>query len=421
MRTVFKLLVGFLLVVLLIASTFLAGFGVSRLVFQTKPGQVRDGAPTEFQTAMPVFWEAWNIVKNEFYKQPLDDKKMTYGAVAGMVQALGEPHTMFVDPDTAKKENDDLQGTFEGIGATVNMDQGRLTIVSPIKGSPADIAGLRAGDVVLQVNDTVIQNMDVNQAVSLIRGPKGSTVKLKIQRGSQPSFDVSIVRDTITSPVVESKMLDNNIAYLRLNEFTATAPDLMHKELQNLLGQHPKTLILDLRNNPGGYLYVAVDIASEFLKQDSVVLIEKHKNGDQQEYKTKGGGIANDIPIVLLVNEGSASASEIMSGALKDYKRATIIGTKTYGKGSVQSPVELSDKSQLRVTIAHFFSPQGHEIDGVGVLPDIQVDDPTDLQISRNEDPQLDRAVQYINNGAHLDLTQFWLPFLFQPVADLPL
>jgi carboxyl-terminal processing protease len=241
-----------------------------------------------------------------------------------------------------------------------------------------------------------------------------------VQRGTQPSFDVSIVRDTITSPVVESKMLDNNIAYLRLNEFTATAPDLLHKELQTIMAQHPKSLVLDLRSNPGGYLYVAVDVASEFLKENSLVLIEKHKNGDQQEYKTKGGGTATDIPMVLLVNEGSASASEILSGALKDYKRAEIIGTKTYGKGSVQSPHELSDHSQLRVTIAHFFSPQGHEIDGVGVMPDIQSDDPTDLQLSRGEDPQLDRALEYINGGAHLDITQFLFPFFLQP-ATLPL
>jgi carboxyl-terminal processing protease len=420
MRTVLKFLALFVLMVLLIVGTFAGGFYTSGILFQPKPNQVNDGAPAEFRDSMPVFWEAWNIIQSDFYKQPLDPTTMTYGAISGMVDALGDPHTAFVDPQIAKRINEDLSGSFEGIGATVEMNGGRLTIVAPIKDTPAFKAGLKAGDVVLKVNDTVIQNMTVDEAIALIRGPKGSTVTLTIQRGSQPAFTVNIVRDTIAIPEVESRMLDNNIAYVRLNEFSATAPDDLRAALQQLLAQHPKALIFDLRNNPGGFLDAAVKIASEFIKQGNVVLIEKFKNGDQQEYKTDSGGVATDIPMVLLVNEGSASASEILSGALKDYKRATIIGTTTYGKGSVQTPHQLSDGSQLRVTIAHFFSPQDHEIDGVGITPDIQVPDPTDAQTLQGQDPQLDRAVQFANGGAHLDLGEWLWSLFFRPAVVLP-
>lgn len=420
MRTALKIFGLFLLMVVVIVATFAGGFVASRTLFPAKVTETNDGAPTSFQDSMPVFWEAWNIIQSEFYQKSLDTTKMTYGAIAGMVDALGDPHTQFVDPKQAAIINSDLAGTFEGIGATVNMQSGRLVIAAPIKNSPAANAGLKPGDVILKVNDTVIQNMTVDEAVALIRGPKGTTVKLTVQRQGQPAFEVSIVRDTIQSPVVESKMLNNNIAYLKLNEFTATAPDVLHKELQSLLDQHPKALILDLRNNPGGFLSAAVDIASEFLKQDQVVLIERAKTGAEQKYAAKGGGIATDIPLVVLVNENSASASEILSGAIKDYKRAEIIGVTTYGKGSVQTPDQLSDGSQLRVTIAHFFSPLNHEINGVGIVPDIKVDDPTDAQFLQNQDPQLDRAVQFINSGGQPQSSSWVFPFQLPQIPALP-
>lgn len=409
LRTVLKFLLVFLVALLLIVGSFGAGFFSRQVVASslgilspetTKPGGVNDGAPAEFQSFMPVFWQAWDIVRTEFYKQPVDENQMTYGAIAGMVDALGDPHTGFAPPDVANQINQSLQGSFEGIGATVEMQNGRVAIVAPIDGSPAQKAGLKAGDVILKVNDTPLQNMTLDQAVSLIRGPKGSVANLTIQRGTQPEFQVRIVRDTITGYTVDSKMLDGNIGYIRMSEFRDTAGQELDTNLRKILAQKPKALIFDLRSNPGGFLQSAIDVAGEFLPANSVVLIEKQKNGDTQEYKTQAAGLATNIPMVLLVNEGSASASEILAGALKDYKRAEIIGTRTYGKGSVQLPHTLSDQSQLRVTVAHFFSPQDHDIDGVGVSPDIQVPDPTDAQINQNQDPQLDRAVQYLNNGS---------------------
>jgi carboxyl-terminal processing protease len=328
---------------LLIVGSFGAGFFSRQVVASslgilspetTKPGGVNDGAPAEFQSYMPVFWQAWDIVRTEFYKQPVDENQMTYGAIAGMVDALGDPHTGFAPPDVANQINQSLQGSFEGIGATVEMQNGRVAIVAPIDGSPAQKAGLKAGDVILKVNDTPLQNMTLDQAVSLIRGPKGSVANLTIQRGTQPEFQVRIVRDTITGYTVDSKMLDGNIGYIRMSEFRDTAGQELDTNLRKILAQKPKALIFDLRSNPGGFLQSAIDVAGEFLPANSVVLIEKQKNGDTQEYKTQAAGLATNIPMVLLVNEGSASASEILAGALKDYKRAEIIGTRTYGKGS---------------------------------------------------------------------------------------
>lgn len=410
----------FVFSVLLVVAMFGFGFATSRVFFQPKGNTINDGAPSEIEPAMHTFWQAWNIINTDFFTQPLDPTKMTYGAIDGMVNSLGDPHTVFLDAQHAQYFSQQLGGSFEGIGAEVDMRDGRLMIVTPIKGTPADKAGLKPGDVILKVGDTLIQGMTEFDAINLIRGPKGSQVVLTVQRGSQPAFTVTITRDTIVTSAVESRMLDGNVAYLKLNEFTATAPNDLHDQLQQLMAQKPKALVFDLRGNPGGLLDAAVKIASEFLKEGNVVLVEKFKSGDKTDYKTTGGGLATDIPMVLLVNEGSASASEIVSGAFKDYKRATIVGTTTYGKGSVQIPHQLSDKSQLDVTIAHFFSPQEHEINGVGITPDIQVPDPTDQQIAQRQDPQLDRAVQWLTQGAQIQLTEFILPFFVPRAMALP-
>jgi len=233
----------------------------------------------------------------------------------------------------------------------------------------------------------------------LIRGPKGTQVKLLIQRAKQDPFTVEITRDTIRTPFVESKMIEGTkIAYLRLNEFGATAPNEMPAALKELLAQNPTGLIFDLRSNPGGYLPVSIDVASQFLKANQPVLIVKDKNGNADVYRARSGGLATEIPLVVLVDAGSASASEIVSAALKDHKRATLIGTKTFGKGSVQSVHTLSDQAELNVTIAHFFSPNGNEINDVGIAPDIEIK-VTDDDIANKRDPQLDAAIKFLQKG----------------------
>ncbi len=392
-RGIIRVILVTLLAVILIGGAFVGGFGLSRLIFPPAlPSS--GGAPADWGSSFSVFWQAWNYVHSDFYQTNIDDGALVNGSVSGMVDSLGDPHTLFIDAKRAKIFQSQIQGSFEGIGATVEMREGRLTIVAPIKGSPAEKAGLQADDVILEVDGKVIQNMDVNDAVALIRGPKGSTVTLKIQRAKQTPFTVSIQRDTIVTPAVESKMIPNTtLAYVQLSEFSATAPDDLHNQLQQLLAQNPSGLILDLRGNPGGLLDSAVSITSEFVPANQTVVIVKQKDGTTQQLKTKGGGLALKIPMVVLIDKGSASASEILSAALKDYKRATLVGVTTFGKGSVQSDNTLSDGSELNVTIAHFFSPLNHEINDVGVSPDVEVKI-TDADIANKSDPQLDKAIQ---------------------------
>ncbi|MBI5301163.1 MAG: S41 family peptidase [Chloroflexi bacterium] len=397
-RGILRVLITSIVVAVLVSGAFAGGYVASRQMFPP-PLPQDGGAPADWKSTMPVFWEAWNFVKQDFYKTPIDPDGMVNGSIDGMITAFGDPNTRFVDAKTAVITSTDLQGSFEGIGATVEMREGRLTIVSPIKNSPAERAGILPGDVVLQVDDTIIQNMDTTQAVRLIRGPKGTKVKLVIQRTKQAPFTVEITRDTIRQPFVESKMIEGTkLAYLRLNEFGATAPDEMRAALQDLLAQKPTGLIFDLRRDPGGYLPVAIDVASQFLRQGQTVLITKYKDGRREEIKAGRGGLASDIPMVLLIDKGSASASEIVAAALKDYKRATLIGTMTFGKGSVQNVHTLSDKSELRVTIANFFSPKDNAIHHIGIAPDIEVD-LTEDDIATKRDPQLDRAIQFLQTG----------------------
>jgi carboxyl-terminal processing protease len=413
------------LAVVLVSGAFLTGFSTSKLVFAPKPqaaitqsANTKDGTPAEFAQDMPVFWEAWRLVHDNFYQQPIDQQKMTYGAVSGMVEALGDEHTAFVDPERAKYLATQLSGSFEGIGATVEMVNGRLTIIAPIKGTPAEKAGLQAGDVILQVDDTLIQNMDVMEAISIIRGPKGTNVNLKIQRGTQPAFDVAITRNTIEVPEVTTKLLeDDSIAYVELTEFGDKAPSELRKALSEVMAKNPKALIFDLRGNPGGYLHIAIEVASEFLEKDQLVLVEKFKDGQKRLYKAQDGGLATKIPMVLLVNEGSASASEILAASLHDHKRATIIGEKTFGKGSVQTTHSLSDDSQLRVTIASFYSPNESQINEVGVIPDIEIPDPTEFERSRGVDPQLQRAIEFINSDEFQQPASSNESSMEQPVA----
>ncbi len=397
LRSMLRIFLMTVAAILLIGTAFAGGFGTSRLFFMPI-SQADSGEPPDWKPAFSVFWEAWNYVHQDFYRPTIDDNALVNGAIAGMVNSLGDPHTLFVDARHAAIADSDLQGSFEGIGATVEMRDGRLAIVTPIKDSPADKAGLRPDDIILQVNDTVIKDMDVTEAVSLIRGPKGSTVTLKVQRGTQTPFTVGIVRDTIRTPFVESRMIEGtNIAYVRLNDFGATASDELEAALRQLLSQHPTGLIFDLRQDPGGYLNAAIDVASQFLPAGQTVLIEREKDGTEHKFQTKPGGVATNIPMVLLIDKGSASASEIVSGALKDYKRATLVGVNSYGKGSVQNVHALSDKSQLRVTIAHFFSPLDHEINEVGIAPDIEVQ-VTDADVAAKRDPQLDKAVEILKS-----------------------
>lgn len=395
-------LFAFLAIVLLIT-----GFGGGVITMWFVGPQVRQAAEAFFPTLraqtekqqvfeerIDILRQAWAILDREFIApEKLDPDKMIHGAAAGMVSALGDPHTMFVEPVSAAIMDEDMQGSFEGIGATVEMVEGKLTIVRPLPNSPAYHAGLLAGDIILAVDDEPLEGKTLMEAIRLIRGPAGTVVRLLVQReGVAEPFLVSVTRAKVELPNYEAKMLEGQVAYLQLSEFNALAPQQVHSALRDLLAQKPVGLILDLRDNPGGYLHAAVQVASEFLPLNTVILQEAQRGQPIQVYRVRTKGLATEIPLVVLVNGGSASASEIVAGAIQEAKRGTLIGTKTYGKGSVQNTHTLNDGSSLRVTIAKWLLPSGRGLDGDGLVPDIEVPFTLD-DAAAHRDPQLERAV----------------------------
>jgi len=420
-KAISRLLAVAALVALIAGVAYLVGFGngyyaaslaAPAIVAQTEPTRPAPEAtparatPTppestssDEEQAFQVFWEAWNILKEEYYGDLPDPQKMTRAAIQGVLSTLDDKNTGLIEPDIAKILDEDSSGSFEGIGATVRINQdNKLEIVRPFPGQPADKAGVKAGDIVLEVDGRSIAGFSVYEAVAVIRGPAGTTVKLTIVRTGEPEpLEFAVTRSKIAIPIVQSKMLEGDIAYVSLFDFSAPAADQLQSELETLLAKQPKGLILDLRDNPGGYLQQSLQVADLFLDA-GVIASEKDKNGEGQTFRSGPNGIAQDIPLVVLVNAGSASASEIVAGALQDRGRAKLVGETTFGKGSVQLPHKLQDGSELRVTIAHWFTPDGRQIDGKGLTPDIPVP-LTEDDVTAARDPQLDRAVQFLLTG----------------------
>lgn len=331
-----------------------------------------------------------------------DSTRLTYGAINGLTNVLDDDYTFLRDPEAAEFFNEGLNGSFEGIGARVDLAEGGgVRIVEPFEEQPAWKAGLRRDDVILAVDSVDITDMTLTEAISLIRGPKGTSVNLLVKSSGQDAREVEVVRDRISIPVVEYELLDNDIAYLRLGEFSAPATRQLRDALEELQDQGAQGLILDLRGNPGGFLRTAVDISSEFIREGPI-LVERFKDGEEQIYEASGRGKALDIPVVVLVNEGSASASEILAGAIQDSGRGALIGVTTFGKGSVQVPHELTDGSVLSVTTARWYTPLDRQINGKGLLPDIEVDR-TSEDREAGRDPQLDRAIEYLLSAQQSD------------------
>jgi carboxyl-terminal processing protease len=348
-----------------------------------------------------LFWEAWDLIQQDFYGELPTEEEMTYGAIRGATMALDDPYTAFIDPAAAEHRRQTEGGSYQGIGALVSMEDGILIIVEPFEGGPADMAGLMPDDIVLQVDDTPIENMSIYEAIALILGPAGTEVHLTIVREGGEPFEVTIVRDQIDIPIVESEMLPEGIGYVSMFDFSADSTAKLAAAIEDLQAQGATALILDLRGNPGGYLNEAVLTAGLFLPQDNVVLIER-TNEDEvvltpADYRAPEP-IAADIPMVVLVNGGSASASEIVAGALQDYGRAALIGEQTFGKGSVQLVHQLSNGAELRVTKARWFTPNDNAIHGEGLTPDIVVE-LTAEDAEAELDPQLDRAVEFLLTG----------------------
>ncbi len=355
--------------------------------------------PVDRETLFKPFWQAWDLVHKQYVDQPVDDTTLMRGAISGMLNSLGDPNTAYMDPDQYQQANAPLEGSYEGIGAWVDTTGEFLTIISPMAGSPAEAAGLKSGDMIIAVDGTSAVGTDPTLVLRNVLGPAGSTVVLTIQReGEENPFDVSIVREEIVIPLVTSKMLDNNIAYLQVIQFGDRTEREVKDALKELLSNDPQGLILDLRNDPGGYLDTAIAVVSQFIP-DGVVMYEDHGNGERVTFTARSGGLATEIPLVVLVNEGSASASEITAGAIQDRNRGMLVGTTTYGKGTVQSWSTLVDnQGAIKVTIAHWLTPNERQIHGIGLTPDVEVQ-MTEEDIKANRDPQLDKAVEILLFG----------------------
>lgn len=348
------------------------------------------------------FWESWDLLHMYFVDQPLDDNAMMEGAIRGMISALGDPHTRYADPNEYQAEVDSSAGNYQGIGAYVDVTGDYVKINSTISGSPAEEVGLQSGDLVIALNGKDVTGIDPSVVLLDIRGPEGTSITLTIQREDQEPFDVDIVRRRIETASVEGEMLENGIAYISMEQFGDKTTQELRDTLDNLMKQNPKGLIFDLRNNGGGWLNTAIETASEFLPVGTTVLLEKDGDGTETVYKTQnGGGRALDIPMVVLINENSASASEIVTGALLVHDRATIIGKTSYGKGSVQIQPALSNGGAVSVTIARWYMPDGTLIHGVGIKPDIEVEY-TEEDFQNDVDPQLDAAIDFLTGNGEI-------------------
>jgi carboxyl-terminal processing protease len=356
----------------------------------------------EDEEAFQLFWEVWDLVQRDFYGELPDMQEVTYAAIHGVLSTLGDQYTAFIEPEAAAIIAEDATGEFEGIGAFVNMDEtGILEIAGVFENGPAERAGVLEGDHVLEVDGISIVGVSLYEAIGLIRGPADTEVTLLIEReGVAEPFEITVTRARLEVPTIEVEMRDDGIGYIRLYEFNSTATELVEEGLEELLAQEPRGIVFDLRRNPGGWLDQAVQVADLFL-DDGAVVIERGSDGSERSLPDSGarpGDVGEDIPLVVLVDGGSASASEIVAGALQDRERAVLIGELTFGKGSVQRPFTLSDGSELRVTIARWFTPNDRAIHGQGLMPDIEVLWPEE-GVEPDEDPQLERAIEYLLTG----------------------
>jgi carboxyl-terminal processing protease len=354
--------------------------------------------PVESRASMNTFWQVWGLLEDSYVDgEVLDNQAMVYGAIKGMVNSLDDPYTEYMDPAETKEFEQSLNGELEGIGAELTIKNQALVVVTPVKNSPAEKAGLQSGDIIFMVDGEIVADMTLFQAVMSIRGEKGTSVTLTIIReGVDEPFEVSIVRDTVNIESVSIEDKGDGIFYVSINQFNDNTKPEFDSAVDKLVSGDAEGVIIDLRNNGGGYLETAVDIASHFVKGTGpVVTIKRKDSADDETFYLNGRPILPEIPIVVLINEGSASASEIVAAALRDYDRAIVMGEKSFGKGSVQEVDMLDDGSSLRMTIAKWYTPNDENIDEIGLEPDIKVEY-TDDHFKAGIDPQLDAAVDYL-------------------------
>lgn len=344
-----------------------------------------------------VFWQAWKKLKEEHIDgEKLNELQMVYGAISGMTDSLKDSNTNFFPPADSKKFEEDISGSFGGIGAEIGIRNNQLVVVAPLKGSPAERAGLLAIDKILKIDDTVTEDLDVNEAVKLIRGEIGTKVRLLILRnGWERPREFFITREEIRIPIIDSEIVGNRLAHIKLHSFSESASYEFYKTVLDVLKKEPRGIVLDLRNNPGGFLEVAVHLAGWFLEPGKLVVTQKSRSGDEKPSYTSGAGALRDLPLVILINQGSASASEILAGALRIQRGTKLVGEKTFGKGSVQQLFRLKDGSSLKITVAHWLLPDGTIIEKNGIAPDIEVK-LTEEDVKAGKDRQLEKAIEVL-------------------------
>lgn len=352
-------------------------------------------------TNFDLFWDVWSKIENKYVdKSKIDPQKMYYGAIKGMVSSLDDPYSFFLTPDENKQSKDDLQGKFEGIGAQLGLKDKRIIVIAPLKKSPAETAGVKAGDFINAVDDKKTDGWTLLQAVSKIRGPKGTKVKLTLERNGK-ELEITIIRDTIIVPSVELDF-EKNIALLKINQFGESTNEEWDKAVDQIESQWKtkkiKGMILDLRDNPGGYLESSVYLASEFLKKGDLVIKQESTVNSSHDYFVQRDGRLQNIPLVILINKGSASASEILAGTLRDHKKATLVGEKSFGKGSVQEAIDLSSGAGLHLTVAKWILPNGDWINSKGIEPEIKVENKVEEgnTLIKKDDKQLEKAFEIL-------------------------
>lgn len=411
---IFKKIAIAALIIILMAVSFGAGMYITRrsetvkqiadkeTIFLGKvPGKYGEAPQGKLSRDVDfnLFWEVWDMLEERYVdREKLNEKEMFYGAIGGMVSSLEDPYTVFMNPAVAQEFEQDLAGTFEGIGAEIGIRNDILTIIAPLADMPAEKAGLRAGDKVYAINGESTAGITVDEAVNKIRGPHGTEVNLTISRdGMEEAKDISITRGVIVVKSVKAELRDDKIFVVQISNFNDDTLDLFDKAIQEIIAKNPKAVILDLRNNPGGYLDTAIEVASEWV-EDGVVVSEKFSEEKKDEYLARGRARLKDYNTVVLINQGSASASEIVAGALQDYNKAVVVGKQTFGKGSVQVLENLPDGSSVKITVAKWLTPNGNCINETGITPDVEVD-LTEEDYDAGKDPQMDKAIEILSDN----------------------
>ncbi len=401
-----RFFLSFVMLALLVLA-FFGGYERGRDSFSSEGDSISvdgaiilNGKSRDKEVDFALFWKVWEILKDKFVDQSkLDAKQMLYGAIDGMLASTGDPYTTFFDPKEKQDFQEDMTGNFEGIGAEMAIKDGVLTIVSPLEGTPAERVGLLAGDRILKIDNETTADIDIEEAVRRIRGPKGTSVTLNIyHEGDEEAKDIVIPREVIHVKSIRFEMKEGNIAYIRINRFGDETADEFERSVRSAVSAKAQGVVIDLRNDPGGLLTCAVDIASFLLPEKSVVVIEENGKGDRKELKTHAGDIFSKLPTSVIINGGSASASEILAGALRENRdNVRLIGKQSFGKGSVQELVSVTKDTAVKITVAKWLTPKGNQINKIGIAPDEEVD-LTREQVTNKEDPQLQKALEWVKS-----------------------